>query len=177
MMIRVVTGGQSGVDRGGWRAAVELGLDRGGYGPHDMRDEYGPIPAEVARDLERCKERGYPARTTANVALADVIVLVVQDARLPDATRGTALTRQLANRSPTIKPVQIADGSDLLWIEPWFRSWSESWAIERAADAVANLMIAGPRASLWTEGEEAARMVVHEIAKALRDQATEPTVH
>jgi len=73
----ILTGGQTGVDRGAWRAARDLGIDRGGYMPSDSRDEDGPVPLEIARELKRCRRPGYPARTGMNVSRATGVLVVV----------------------------------------------------------------------------------------------------
>ena len=43
--LRIVSGGQTGVDRGALQAAMALGLDWGGWAPKGWRAENGPIPA------------------------------------------------------------------------------------------------------------------------------------
>jgi hypothetical protein len=45
-LTRMVSGGQRGVDQTALRAAIDCGLERGGWCPPDRRDEEGPIPAE-----------------------------------------------------------------------------------------------------------------------------------
>jgi hypothetical protein len=45
-LIRIVSGGQRGVDQTALRAAIDCGLECGGWCPPDRRDEEGPIPAE-----------------------------------------------------------------------------------------------------------------------------------
>jgi hypothetical protein len=45
-LMRIVSGGQSGVDQTALRAAIDCGLQCGGWCPPDCRDEEGPIPAE-----------------------------------------------------------------------------------------------------------------------------------
>ena len=45
--IKIVSGGQTGVDRGALEAAVALGLDFGGWAPHGWIAEDGTIPRGV----------------------------------------------------------------------------------------------------------------------------------
>ena len=42
--LKVVSGGQTGVDQGALEAAIELGLDHGGWCPRGRLSEAGPIP-------------------------------------------------------------------------------------------------------------------------------------
>jgi Circularly permutated YpsA SLOG family len=45
-LTRIVSGGQRGVDQTALQAAIDCGLECGGWCPPDRRDEEGPIPAE-----------------------------------------------------------------------------------------------------------------------------------
>ncbi|HLZ07124.1 MAG TPA: putative molybdenum carrier protein, partial [Chloroflexota bacterium] len=41
---KVISGGQTGADRGGLEAAIELGIPHGGFCPKGRKSEDGPIP-------------------------------------------------------------------------------------------------------------------------------------
>jgi hypothetical protein len=75
MIQRVISGGQTGADQAGWRAARACGLKTGGWMPKGWLTEDGPRPefAELygAREHE---SRQYPPRTRANVAEACVVL-------------------------------------------------------------------------------------------------------
>ena len=45
--VKIVSGGQTGVDRGALEAAMALGLDFGGWAPHGWIAEDGTIPRGV----------------------------------------------------------------------------------------------------------------------------------
>lgn len=164
MRLRILQGGQTGVDRGAWRGAVESGLLRGGWMPHDMRDEYGPIPDEVANDLKR-HSAGLLARTRQNVRESDAVVIVITDAVAGIGSPGTQRTFVYAKVKG--KPALVIDGSEsqLARLEPWWRDMSRRG---RYPGVPFDLMLAGPRASLWPDGEETARRVVHRIAEVCR---------
>lgn len=71
--IKVISGGQSGVDQAALRAAKSLGLATGGWMPRGWLTEDGPRPefAELY-GMTECEKPGYPARTRANVRGSDM---------------------------------------------------------------------------------------------------------
>jgi Circularly permutated YpsA SLOG family len=66
---RIISGGQTGVDRAGLDVARSLGIQRGGYCPRGRVAEDGAVPAEYK--LEELSTLDYPSRTRANVQAAD----------------------------------------------------------------------------------------------------------
>ncbi len=89
---RIVSGGQTGVDRAALDLALEFGLDAGGWAPKGRVAESGRIP-----DRYKLRETpsGDPAqRTEWNVRDADA-TLIISDAAL---TGGSALTLDVARR-------------------------------------------------------------------------------
>jgi Circularly permutated YpsA SLOG family len=73
----VVTGGQTGVDQAGLRAARAAGITTGGWAPQGWLTESEdgchnvPAPWLAEYGLVECSEPGYPARTVANVRDSD----------------------------------------------------------------------------------------------------------
>ena len=73
-MIRVVSGGQTGADQAGWRAARASGLPIGGWMPRGYETEAGSRP-EFARDFGAVAlEGGYRQRTQDNVRDSDATI-------------------------------------------------------------------------------------------------------
>lgn len=72
MLKRIVSGGQTGADQAGWRAAREAGLETGGWMPRGFLTEAGPKPefAELYGAVESSAE-AYVDRTRANVRDSD----------------------------------------------------------------------------------------------------------
>jgi hypothetical protein len=62
---KIVSGGQTGADRGGLDAAVEAGVPHGGWCPKGRKAEDGRIP--VKYDLAEMRTADYLARTRQNV--------------------------------------------------------------------------------------------------------------
>jgi hypothetical protein len=75
MIEMVVTGGQTGSDQAGWRAARKAGIKCSGWMPRGYLTEDGPRPefAEMYGAAE-FSSAAYPPRTRANVALADALL-------------------------------------------------------------------------------------------------------
>jgi hypothetical protein len=75
MLERVVTGGQTGADQAGWRAARACGIPTGGAMPRGFLTEDGPRPgfAELFGAVE-LPGGGYPERTRANARDSDATV-------------------------------------------------------------------------------------------------------
>jgi hypothetical protein len=65
MVERIISGGQTGADRGGLTAAIKLGIPHGGWCPKGRRAEDGQVPA--CYHLEETGSSSYQARTKRNV--------------------------------------------------------------------------------------------------------------
>lgn len=76
MSIKVISGGQTGADQAGWRAAKRCGLETGGWMPKGFLTEAGPRPefAEMYGAKEH-PSREYRGRTISNIGLADGTLL------------------------------------------------------------------------------------------------------
>lgn len=89
---QVISGGQTGADRGGLLAARRLGLGLGGWCPRGRRAEDGAVPAEWP--LRETPSPDYAQRTEWNVRDADATVVLT----VGPATGGSRLTVELAAR-------------------------------------------------------------------------------
>ncbi|MDA8746249.1 putative molybdenum carrier protein [Rubripirellula amarantea] len=83
---RIVSGGQTGVDRGGLDAALALGIPHGGWCPKGRVAIDGTIP-EIY-DLTETESTDYRERTRQNVRDSDATLLIYQGT----VGKGTALT-------------------------------------------------------------------------------------
>ena len=70
---RIVSGGQTGADRGGLEAAIHCGLPYGGWCPKGRKSEDGTIPAKYI--LQEMNTPDYLARTEANVVDSDATLI------------------------------------------------------------------------------------------------------
>jgi hypothetical protein len=85
---RIISGGQTGADRGGLDAAIELKIPHGGWCPKGRRAEDGLIPS--CYELEEHASPDYRERTAYNVADSDATIVFTHTART--AGPGTHLT-------------------------------------------------------------------------------------
>jgi hypothetical protein len=99
----IMSGGQTGVDRGALDAALEFGAPCGGWCPKGRRAEDGVIPLHYP--LRETVSSGYDERTKWNVIKSDG-TLVIFSGRL---TIGTALTITICNFYK--KPIFMVDVS------------------------------------------------------------------
>jgi len=83
---RIVSGGQTGVDRAALDAAIEAGLPCGGFVPKGRRAEDGRIPRRYP--VEECGSASYAVRTELNVIHSDA-TLVLNRGRLAGGTLST----------------------------------------------------------------------------------------
>ncbi len=134
MLRTIVSGGQTGADRGALDAAIELGLEHGGYCPAGRRAEDGRIP-ERYRLVETASAE-YAERTERNVLASDATLLVTRG----PARGGSELTALLAARHRRPLLHIDLDATDAARCAKTVREWLTSTAVE-----VVN--VAGPRAS------------------------------
>ena len=86
---RIISGGQTGVDRGALDAAMILGVAHGGWCPHGRLAEDGQIPDQY--HLVEAESADYAVRTKLNVMDADGTLIL----HLGPLSGGTELTRRL----------------------------------------------------------------------------------
>lgn len=90
---RIVSGGQSGVDRAALDFALAHGIPHGGWCPEGRLAEDGPIA--FSYELKETPEADYPQRTEWNVRDSDGTVIFTLAVEL---TGGSKLTAELAAR-------------------------------------------------------------------------------
>ena len=128
---RLISGGQTGVDRAALDVALALGLEVGGWCPKGRRAEDGRIPDRYP--LTETAERNYQTRTRRNIEDADGTLIL----NLGPLDGSTALTADLARQIGKPCLVVALEAG----IEPAvFQDWL-------AANSITVLNVAGPRES------------------------------
>jgi hypothetical protein len=191
-LLKVISGGQTGVDRGALDAALALQVECGGWCPEGRLAEDGTIPKRYP--VTELANAGYAERTARNVADSDGTLIISNG--LPLGGTGETVDRCIEMRKPHL----IIDSAR--------RSVQET--IEVAAEFVTNLSfrvaqttpvrlgprnlskvrkspgeledpsnslgmtivlnVAGPRASQWPGGHKTARRIVSGILRRLVDR-------
>jgi hypothetical protein len=147
MLTKVISGGQTGVDRAALDAALAASFPCGGWCPEDRRAEDGPIAASYP--LLAMPGGGYAERTRKNVMDSDGTAVIY----FGDLEGGTELAAYLCMKNS--RPYKLIDGDEV--------------SVERAIQLmtrfvrdrqVAILNVAGPRATQRPQAYAYARAVI-----------------
>jgi hypothetical protein len=131
MITKIVSGGQTGVDRASLDLALELAFPCGGWCPRGRKAEDGPLPLHYP--LQETPSDAYSERTEWNVRDSDGTLVLLRG----PAEGGTKLTMELATRHG--KPHRLVDLTKPGEPEA-IRDWIEHHSIRI-------LNVAGPRES------------------------------
>ncbi|MEO5377708.1 MAG: putative molybdenum carrier protein [Magnetococcus sp. DMHC-6] len=129
---KIISGGQTGVDRAALDFALELGLECGGWCPRGRRAEDGPIPERYP--LQETASASYFQRTRENVQTAQATLILARSV----LSGGTALTKKVAMAQR--KPFYVVDlngpPEQIVAVRAWLRIYWQHI-----------LNVAGPRES------------------------------
>ena len=139
MNIKIVSGGQTGVDRAALDFARDANIPSGGWCPPGRLAEDGIIPTDYP--LQEMPEGGYQERTWKNVIESDGTLIIYSR----NVSGGTAETFQAAKANR--KPFCLIDAA---------RMSPEKAATKLTAfmhrHDITCLNVAGPRSSQWSNG-------------------------
>jgi len=102
-LVKVISGGQCGVDQGALAAAREVGLLTGGTAPRGYRTTHGPCHLLRHFGLEEHDSPDYPPRTEENVKNSDATLIIACDL----SSAGEVLTMNLCRRHD--KPFHVIE--------------------------------------------------------------------
>ena len=145
--VKIISGGQTGVDRAALDVALEHGIECGGWCPSGRLDEFGKIPDHYP--VEELQGSGFTERTLQNVKDSDGTVVIFSR----ELRGGTEQTVRFCIELK--RPHQLIDASKVATKD----------AAKLIADfidknAIDILNVAGPRQSEWPEGYDYAFRVV-----------------
>jgi hypothetical protein len=155
--VKIISGGQTGVDRAALDAAMDLGLPCGGYCPKGRKAEDGMIPEKYP--LQSVSSANYRVRTQKNILEADATLIIFKTL----LQGGTRLTVDLCRKHH--KPLITID-ADAVNLQKAVESLLQF--IESNPFCVIN--VAGPRKSQWPEGYDYAYEAIYTVLKLLPAQ-------
>lgn len=156
--MKIISGGQTGVDRAALDAALELDFPCGGCCPAGRKAEDGVIPEKYP--LQCLPSANYKNRTRQNLLDADVTLIFFNK----QVKGGTRLTVDTCGKHH--KPF-ITINAD---------ATTQPQAVELilefiSRNSVGIINVAGPRKSQWLEGYDYAYQVMHAVLTKLRVEA------
>ena len=145
---KIISGGQTGVDRAALDVALELGIPIGGWCPHGRKASDGNIP--IHYPLVELSSGGYRKRTEWNIRDSDATLVI---SPLP-LSGGTLLTANLAKKIG--KPLMVIDINNIK------ESDFDSWLITHG---VLVLNVAGPSEDSAQEIYYRAKLILEGLLK------------
>jgi hypothetical protein len=132
--LKIVAGGQTGVDRAALEWALAKGLPHGGWCPRGRKAEDGRIPSRFR--LKETRSRTYAVRTRWNVRDSDGIVIF-------------SLHRQLMGGSRLAAETAVKLGKPMLHLTGSLDAAEAAWQLDAFIQKhrITALNVAGPRAS------------------------------
>jgi len=152
--VKIISGGQTGVDRAALDVALKHGIESGGWCPTGRLDEIGRIPDRYP--VEELEDGGFIERTLQNIKDSDGTVIIYPG----KLSGGTEQTLHFCVEQR--RPHELIDASNV--------------STEKAAQLIADfvretkidiLNVAGPRASEWPEGYDYAYRTLDSFLDAL----------
>lgn len=157
--MKIISGGQTGVDRAALDVALKHGIDCGGWCPAGRLDEFGRIPD--CYPLKELEDGKFTERTLQNVKGSAGTVIIYSR----NLGGGTEQTVRFCVEQQ--RPHEQIDASTL--------------STEKAATSIADLVrkhkidilnVAGPRQSEWPEGYDYAFRALEAFVNSITSKST-----
>ena len=159
MALSILHTGQTGVERGADRAARSEAINIAGYSTFEQRDEIGALPAEIAAGLNNCMQKGTRSALKATLELSSALVVAVPDAKTANEVTGIEALRRAARLSDV--PQWVVDPkTDLDLVIAQLHALHDP-------SRLLKVMVTGPRATRWVEGERFGGIIVARLSLAL----------
>ncbi len=147
--VKIISGGQTGVDRAALDVALQLGIPAGGWCPRGRRAEDGTIPAKYP--LQEAPSPYYRHRTRLNVQHSDG-TLILARGPLTGGTRQTRLDAQALGKPFLVVRLDKSPSSEEVL----------RWLLEQK---IRVLNVAGPRESTSPGIAQQARRFLRPLLK------------
>jgi hypothetical protein len=156
--VKIISGGQTGVDRAALDVALKRGIDAGGWCPAGRLDEFGRIPDRYP--LKELDRGGFTERTLQNVKDSEGTV-IIYPGQLSGGTEQTVRFCAQEQRSH-----DLIDASTM--------------SVKEAAQAISDLVrenkidilnVAGPRQSEWADGYDYAFRALDEFLELITSKS------
>jgi len=141
MTVKLVSGGQTGVDQGALQAARALGIDWGGWAPRGWRTEAGPLSVVYRERMQEHSSSNYLCRTQKNVVDSHATLILTHELPLSGGTRKTLDFALMARRPHLV--VGLDETNGVQKVQKWIRSFFEA----EMPPTQLVLNVAGPRES------------------------------
>jgi Circularly permutated YpsA SLOG family len=191
-LLKIISGAQSGVDRGALDAALELGIECGGWCPAGRLAEDGTIPKRYP--VQEMPTAEYAPRTAQNVTDADG-TLIIANGELTGGTRETLeFCRQIRKPHLVIDVGRLSSDEAIERASEFVRALSSraearelregqsAYEYSKASSVrggralspwlrMMTLNVAGPRGSQWPGGHSLAQQILRQLLRRLSGQA------
>ena len=166
LISKIVSGGQTGVDRGAIEAACGLGFPYGGLIPKGRLAEDGIVPEEFDQ-MEVAPRKDYLFRTEWNVTHSDATLIIARKAvrggqLVEELTGGTLRTERFA--IDHAKPRLVLFSQNVESVVAWLESVAANLG---CGELVLN--VAGPRESKCPGVEASTKEFVSRLIARLRE--------
>jgi len=147
---KIISGGQTGVDRGALDACLDMNFPCGGWCPKLRKAEDRRIPEKYP--LTETPESDYESRTRKNILDSDG-TLIISDIPL---SGGTLLTKTTSEKLK--KPfLVVSHNTSVQKIEDWITEHN-----------IVILNVAGPRQSEWPEAYNSSYRLINQLIRLIR---------
>jgi len=158
-IIKIISGGQTGADRGGLDAAITCRIPHGGWCPKGRRSEDGIIPDKY--QLQETASSGYLKRTEQNVVDSDATLIFT----IGKLSGGSLRTMEFAQKhNKPVLHINLAEyprKETVCWILRWFQGDINKPTPPR--NCVLN--VAGQRESKAPGIQEKAKEIIADVLK------------
>jgi putative molybdenum carrier protein len=160
--VKIISGGQTGVDRAALDVALKHGIECGGWCPAGRLDEFGKIPDRYP--LQELEVGGFAERTLQNVKDSDGTV-IIYPGKLGGGTEQTVrFCIELQRPHKLIDATQVSAEDAANLISDFSRKHK-----------LGLLNAAGPRQSEWLEGYDYAFRALDGFARTIMSKSTSKT--